>query len=150
MTVGLIPWNPTSDFVPRRFGRLFDQLWDESLAPRFDSESVNARSWAPPVDIRETDEGLTLVAEIPGLTKEDINLSVENNVLTLSGERKFEKDVKKESYHRIERTFGTFTRSFTLPTNVKADGVEAAFKDGLLTVTVPKAAEARPRKIAIQ
>jgi HSP20 family protein len=101
------------------------------------------------VDIQETEEGYRLTAELPGLTKDDINITLENNVLRLSGERKFEKDVKKESYHRIERAYGTFGRSFVLPQQVSSDKVEAAFKDGILTVTVPKAEQAKPRKIAI-
>jgi HSP20 family protein len=103
----------------------------------------------PPVDIQETAEGYRLTAELPGLTREDINITLENNVLRLSGERKLEKDAKKESYHRIERAYGTFQRSFSLPHQVNGEKVEASFKDGVLTISVPKAEQARPRKISI-
>jgi HSP20 family protein len=90
------------------------------------------------------------VAELPGMTREDVQITLENNVLSIAGERKFEKDVKGESYHRLERTFGTFARSFTLPANVKTDKVEATFKDGVLTVTLPKVEEAKPRRVEIK
>jgi HSP20 family protein len=83
------------------------------------------------------------------MTKDDINITLENNVLRLSGERKFEKDVKKESYHRVERTYGTFSRAFALPQQVQAEGVQAGFENGVLTIMVPKAEQAKPRKIEI-
>jgi HSP20 family protein len=103
----------------------------------------------PPVDIQETEEGYRLQAELPGLTKEDIDITLENNVLRLSGERKFERDVKKESFHRVERTYGTFSRAFSLPQQVNAEGVQAGFENGVLTILVPKAEQAKPRKISI-
>jgi HSP20 family protein len=103
----------------------------------------------PPVDIQETEEGFRLMAELPGLTREDITITLENNVLRLTGERKFEKDVKKESYHRVERSYGTFARSFVLPQQVSSEKVQAAFENGVLTITVPKAEQAKPRKIEI-
>lgn len=136
-------WNPN---VPTRepLFRLFDTFFGEPQ-----SEEVGNRSWIPPVDIQETEEGYKLHVELPGLTKEDINITLENNVLRLTGERKFERDAKKESYHRIERTYGTFTRAFALPSQVNAEGVQAAFENGVLTLTVPKAEAAKPRKIEI-
>ena len=103
----------------------------------------------PPVDIQETADGYRLQAELPGLTKDDISITLENNVLRLSGERKFEKDAKKESFHRIERTYGTFSRAFALPQQVNGEGVQASFENGVLTIPVPKAEQAKPRKIAI-
>ena len=141
-------WNPSSqNLTPRDpFFRLFDTFFNQDLAG---NEDVSNRAWMPPVDIQETEEGYRLTAELPGLTKDDINITLENNVLRLSGERKFEKDAKKESYHRIERAYGAFQRSFSLPHQVNSEKVEAAFKDGVLTVSVPKAEQARPRKIAI-
>jgi len=139
-------WSPTTtpNFVP--FSRLFDSFFNQDLTG---SEEVSNRTWLPPVDIQETDDAYRLSAELPGLTKDDINITLENNVLRLSGERKLEKDVKKESYQRIERTYGSFARSFSLPHQVNGDKVEAAFKDGVLTITVPKADQAKPRKISI-
>ena len=141
-------WNPTTpNLVPRDpFSRLFDSFFNQELVG---GEEVSNRTWLPPVDIQETDDAYRLSAELPGLTKDDINITLENNVLRLTGERKLEKDVKKESYQRIERTYGSFARSFSLPHQVNGDKVEAAFKDGVLTITVPKADQAKPRKISI-
>src|SRR4029078_3904643 len=132
-------WNPTVAYLNREpFSRLFDTFFGD-----LPSEDVASRSWVPPVDIQEPDEGYKLQAELPGLTKEDIQITMENNVLRLSGERKFEKDVQKESYHRIERAYGNFTRSFALPQQVSSEKVEAAFKDGVLTISVPKSEQAK-------
>ena len=140
-------WNPTQAYVTRDpLLRLFDSFLNQDMSP---SEEVSNRTWMPPVDIQETEDAYRLTAELPGLSKDDINITLENNVLRLSGERKFEKDVKKESYHRIERTYGTFARAFTLPSQVSSEKVQAAFENGLLTITVPKAEQAKPRKIAI-
>lgn len=138
-------WNPASAYLTREpFSRLFDTFFND-----LQGEEVANRGWMPPVDIQETEEGYRLQAELPGLTKDDINITLENNVLRLSGERKFEKDAKKENYHRIERTYGTFTRAFALPQQVNPEGVHAAFENGILTLTVPKAEQAKPRKINI-
>ena len=126
--------------------RLVDSFFNQDLLP---SEEVSNRTWMPPVDIQETEDAYRLVAELPGLTKDDINITLENNVLRLTGERKFEKDVSKENYHRVERTYGTFSRAFTLPIQVNPEKVEATFENGLLTLTVPKAEQAKPRKISI-
>jgi HSP20 family protein len=122
---------------------MFDSLFNA------DAQSEETRSWVPPVDIQETGDAYLFHAELPGLTKEDIHITLENNVLRLSGERKFEKDVKKETFHRIERTYGNFTRTFTLPTQVDASKVHAAFENGILTINVPKAEQAKPRRIEI-
>lgn len=140
-------WNPAATYVANRepFFRLFDTFFNQEGQ----NEEVSNRTWTPAVDIQETEEGYRLHAELPGLTKADINITLENNVLRLSGDRKFEKDVKKESYHRIERAYGTFTRSFALPQQVDSEKVQAAFDNGVLTITVPKAEKARPRKIEI-
>ena len=139
-------WNPRGLQGRDPLFRVFDSLFNQDLLP---SEEVSNRTWMPPVDIQETEEAYRLTAELPGLTKDDINITLENNVLRLTGERKFEKDVKEDGYHRVERTYGTFARAFTLPSQVNHDKVEAAFENGLLTITVPKAEQAKPRKIAI-
>jgi HSP20 family protein len=148
MTTGLIRWAPQADFVRSRMSRIFDDAFNDFLVPL--KEDVSTRDWMPPVDIRETDEALVLNAEIPGLSKEDIEITVEQNVLTISGERRFEKDVKEESYHRRERVYGRFSRAFSLPANVQAAKVDATVKDGLLTVVLPKAEESKPRKVTIR
>ena len=113
------------------------------------TEDLSNRTWMPAVDIRETEEAYEVAAELPGMSKKDINITLEDNVLTLSGERRFEKESEKDNYHRIERAYGSFSRSFTLGHGVDSEGVKAAFKDGVLTITVPKREESKPRKIAI-
>lgn len=133
------------------FGPVFDRFFGEPARPDLFAWSEDARrgSWTPAVDIRETDEAFHVHAELPGLTKEDVQITLENNVLRLSGERRFEKEDEKDSYHRIERAYGSFTRSFTLGSGVDSEGVKAQFKDGVLTISIPKKAETKPRKITI-
>lgn len=114
----------------------------------FTSEELSDR-WAPPVDIRETDDAFLVEAELPGLKKEDVDITIESNMLRLRGERRFEREKEEENFHRMERAYGSFTRTFSLPSRVDSEGVEASFRDGILTVKVPKTAESRPRKIEI-
>ena len=145
MNSSVIRWNPTAPYINREpLARLFDTFFGD-----LQGEDVSNRGWVPPVDIQETEDGYKLQAELPGLTKEDIQITLENNVLRLSGERKLEKDVNKESYHRVERTYGTFSRAFALPQQVNGEGVHAGFENGVLTIVVPKAEQAKPRKISI-
>ena len=106
-------------------------------------------SWIPNVDIFENKENLVLEADLPGLTRDDFDLSIENNVITLKGERKFEKKAEGDNYHRVERSYGAFTRSFTLPQTVTAEGAKAEFKNGILFVTLPKREETKARKIEV-
>ena len=106
--------------------------------------------WMPVVDIRETEDALHMQAELPGIAKEDIALEVKDGVLSISGERRYEKDVDEENVHRIERAYGRFTRIFSLPRNVNADKVEANMKDGVLHVRLPKLDSAKPKAIAIK
>jgi HSP20 family protein len=115
-------------------------------------EDVTSRgTWLPTVDIYETEgREIVLKAEVPGLKREDINLTVENSTLTLKGERRREDGVKDERYHRIERTYGAFSRSFTLPNTVDGTRVRAEYRDGVLTVTLPLCEEARPRQIQVE
>ena len=107
-------------------------------------------AWAPPVDIFERQDHLVIRAEVPGVQKEDMDVRIENGVLTLHGERKQETDVTEENAHRMERAYGTFTRSFSLPTTVDAAKVTATYKDGILEVTVPKAESAKPKSVEIK
>jgi HSP20 family protein len=106
--------------------------------------------WNPSVDIYEGQNELVLEAELPGLKREDFDLSLENNVLTLRGERKFEKRAESDNYHRVERAYGSFTRSFTLPQTVQGDQAAAEYKDGVLRVTLPKREEVKARRIEIK
>ncbi len=148
MQRSLSRWVP-ADVARTRFNRFFEDALGDLFTPVVRGEEVSNRNWLPAVDVAETPDALTLYAELPGLSREDVDITLENNVLTVRGERKFEKDVKEENFHRIERAYGTFARSFTLPNNVKGEAVEASFKDGVLTVRIPKAEEAKSRKIAI-
>jgi HSP20 family protein len=128
---------------------VFNQAFNHFLRSEVDTQE-STRTWAPAIDILETPEAYVVKAELAGVHKEDVQITVENNVLSLKGERKFEKDETKENYHRIERAYGAFARLFTLPTQVDHDHVEARFEQGVLTITVPKAAEAKPKQIDIQ
>lgn len=148
MRSAMTRWTPTGTFLTTRdpFARMLDSVFGEGLYP---SEDVSNRTWMPSVNIRETEQAFFVEAELPGLTKKDIDITLENNILKLSGERRFEKDTNEESYHRVERSYGSFLRTFSLPSQVNAESVKASFKDGVLTIEVPKAEEAKPRKIAI-
>jgi HSP20 family protein len=120
------------------------------LSRRFDDDLTVRGSWTPSVDIYETDSHtLVLKAELPDVNREDINLRVENNTLTISGQKKVEKDVKDEQYHRVERVYGQFSRTFTLPPSVDSGKIGAEFKNGVLTVTLPLREEAKPRQIQV-
>jgi HSP20 family protein len=145
MTNNITRWSPSQLSAAREpMFRLFDTFFSDPAG-----EALTARTWTPPVDIQETDDAYRLQAELPGLSKDDIQITLENNVLRLSGERKLEKDVKDENYHRIERTYGSFSRSFALPHQVSSEKVEATFENGVLSVLVPKAETAKPRHINI-
>lgn len=117
--------------------------------PRSGGEQMAHGAWLPSVDIYEDKDRLVLEADLPGLNREDFEISVENNVITLKGERKFEKKVEGDNYHRVERSYGAFTRSFTLPQTVTAEGATADFENGILKVSLPKREETKARKIEI-
>lgn len=126
-----------------------NRLFDFPMAP-FVAETMPFMEWTPPCDVYETDKEIVLRAELPGLMKEDVFVSIESNVLTIRGERKFAEDVKREDFHRVERIYGEFLRSFTLPTYIDANKILAEFKDGLLTVTLPKHEDAKPKQIEVK
>jgi HSP20 family protein len=113
------------------------------------TESSNLTAWAPAVDIYETENELVVKADLPEIDEKDLDVRVENNMLTIRGERKFEQKVKEDNYLRIERTYGSFSRSFSLPTTVNTEGIHAEYKNGVLTVQLPKRAEAKPRQVKI-
>jgi len=149
MQTAISRWTP-NDLFRQRFDRLLEQPFANFFETMRGGEEVSNRGWLPAVDVRETDDGLTLFVELPGIKSEDVDITVEDRTLTVRGERKFEQDVERENYHRIERAYGTFTRTFTLPANVRADEVKASFADGVLTIDLPKAEESKPRKVAIK
>ena len=127
----------------------FERFLREAFSPVSGEGEVSTRTWAPPVDIYENGDNLVLKAELPGVNPEEVEIRVEDNTLYLKGERKFEKEVKEQNYHRIERSYGTFTRTFSLPNSIDADKVGANYKDGVLTLTMPKKEEAKPKTIKI-
>lgn len=125
------------------------KLFEDAVA-RMWSEPRATRPWSPAVDIVETEDALVLKADLPDVKLEDIDVRVENETLTIKGERKFEKEEKIKGYHRIERSYGAFMRSFTVPASLEADKVSAEYKNGVLTVTLPKREEAKPRQVKVQ
>ncbi|HTU99372.1 MAG TPA: Hsp20/alpha crystallin family protein [Luteitalea sp.] len=130
------------DRINRIFGDAYTRRQDDDLTQRGD--------WFPAVDIYEnTSQEIVLKAELPGIAREDIDLRVENNTLTLRGERKRDTEVKPEQFHRVERSYGSFSRSFSLPNRIDTDKVRAEFKDGVLSITLPVKAEAKPRQIEV-
>jgi HSP20 family protein len=148
--MAIVRWEPFRDLVSlqERMNRLFEESFRGARGSG--EEDASLSSWAPAVDIYEHDGSIVLKAELPGVSPKDVDVRVENNVLTLRGERKFENDVKKESYHRVERSYGSFLRSFTLPNVVDTDRIKAEYKDGVLRLTLPKKEEAKPKQISIQ
>jgi HSP20 family protein len=128
-----------------------NRIFGEAYLRNNDDDVLNRGDWRPPVDIYENDKHeIVLRAELPGLKREDLDIRVENNTLTLRGERKRDAEVKQESYHRVERVYGGFTRSFSLPTTINTEQVTATFTDGVLTITLPMREEAKPRQIQVQ
>jgi HSP20 family protein len=139
MQMSLTKNDPLANF------RFFEDAFTRML-----SEPRTGRPWSPAVDIFETEDELVLKADVPEIDLKDIDLRVENQTLTLSGERKFEKDDSRKGYHRIERAYGQFTRSFALPSTVDTEKVEASYSNGVLSVKLPKKAAAKPRQVKIE
>jgi HSP20 family protein len=150
MTTAITRWTPETDFVRSRLDRVFNQMLQDVWGNQLPTEGVAGRTWTPAVDIKETEEALHFAVELPGLTKENIEITLENSILTIAGERKFEKETKGEDYHRLERAYGSFSRSFTLPAGVRSDKVDANFENGVLQIDLPKQEGAKPHKIAIK
>jgi HSP20 family protein len=148
--MAIVRWEPLRDLVSlqERMNRLFDESF-RGVNRGTGEEDWLGGSWAPAVDIYEQDGNIVLKAELPGVDPKDVDVRVENNILTLRGERKLDHEVKKENYHRVERAYGSFTRSFTLPNVVDTEKIKAEYKDGLLRMTLPKKEEARPKQISI-
>ncbi len=149
--MAIVRWEPFRDLVSiqDRMNRIFDEAFRGAGRPGAEEDWALGGSWAPPVDIYEHEGNLVLKAELPGIDPKQVDVRVENNVLTLQGERKFESEVKREQYHRVERAYGTFSRSFTLPNIVDTANIKAEFKDGVLRVTMPKREEAKPKQIQV-
>jgi len=146
MTV-ITRWDPFREFSTLQ-GRM-NRLFRESYGPEGREESLTSTTFAPPADVYEDEHNVTLKLEVPGIDEKDIDVRIENNVLTVHGERKFEKDEKEENFRRVERQYGSFTRTFTLPTTVDAEHVSANYEKGILKIALPKKAEAKPKQIKV-
>jgi len=127
-----------------------NQIFEDALArTRGRDEGLRTGMWTPAVDIYEKNDTVVVKAELPGVERDQISVEVKDGILTLRGERKFERDVKEESYHRVERSYGTFLRSFSLPVSVDQEQVKATFRDGVLEVELPKKEQAKPKQIQV-
>jgi HSP20 family protein len=143
----IVRYDPFRDL--RTLQEEVNRLFSTNLTRGFGEEGIGRGAWNPSVDIYENKDHIVLEAELPGMNREDFELSVENNVITLRGERQFEKKEDSDNYHRVERSYGSFTRSFTLPQTVSADGATAEYRNGVLRVTLPKREETKARRIQI-
>jgi HSP20 family protein len=127
-----------------QINRLFSETFDRS------SEEANLTPWAPAVDIYETEQNLVVKADLPDIKPEELDIRVENNILTIRGERKFEKKVNENNYLRVERSYGSFSRSFSLASTVDTEAIQADYKHGVLTLSIPKREEAKPKQIKVR
>lgn len=145
--MAVIRWDPFRDMntLQDRMTNLFEEVNRGS-----GSDDSSAATWSPAVDIFETYDAIVVQVEVPGLLREDIELNLDNNVLTLKGNRKLDKESADENYHRIERSYGSFSRSFSIPTMIKEDDIKADYKDGVLSIALPKKERARPKEIKIR
>ncbi|NUM53249.1 MAG: Hsp20/alpha crystallin family protein [Candidatus Hydrogenedentes bacterium] len=137
----LSPWAPLRD-IEGQFNRLFGEL-----ARDYD---LFDRGWAPAVDVKENEQEYTIEADLPGMKKEEIDITVVDNVVTLKGERKHESETKEKDYHRVERRYGAFERTFEIPGGFDADKIAAHFDNGVLKVTLPKREESKPKQIEVK
>jgi HSP20 family protein len=145
--MALVRWDPARelDTLQGEMNRLFSSFFDTPTP----GNGTTVRRWIPAMDLVETDDHFVLKADLPGMQESDVNIVFENNVLTMSGERRAEHEAKKDGYYRLERTMGSFSRSLTLPEGIDADAVSAKFDHGVLEIRIPKPAEAKPRRIQI-
>src|ERR671924_789856 len=146
--MALARWTPYRDLMSIRdeMNRVFNEAFGRGTN---DESAWFSGAWSPPVDIYETDEALVMKAELPGFSKDDISIELKENTLVIKGERKREDEVKEGNYHRMERAYGAFQRSFLLPTTVDQEKVRASYKDGVLELRLPKVQAAQPKRIAV-
>src|SRR5208282_5712036 len=146
MTI-LTRWDPARELyaLQNRMNRLFE----EQYGGKSEDSLTTAGAFVPPVDIYEDEHSIQLKLEVPGIDEKDLDIKVENNVLSVSGERKLEREEKEENFHRVERRYGSFTRSFTLPNTVSTDDIQADYDHGVLKVRLAKRAEAKPKQIKV-
>jgi HSP20 family protein len=149
--MALIRWEPVRELntIQSEMNRLFNTFFEGPATPGNGGTGGSLRRWIPAMDLVETGDEFVLRADLPGLSEADVNIELEDNVLTISGERKAEHEERKEGYYRVERASGTFTRSLTLPEGVDPEAVKAHFDKGVLEVRIPKPEQRKPRKVAI-
>jgi HSP20 family protein len=145
--MAIIRWDPFRDLVTLR--EKMNRLFEDAFTARGEEKDLIATTWSPSVDIYETEHELVLNAEVPGINEDDIEIRIDNNTITIKGDRHFEKETKEENYHRIERSYGSFYRSFTLPQYVDKDNIKAEHENGVLRVIMPKKLESKPKKIKV-
>jgi len=154
--MSLIRWNPNRDLerwpselfgVQREINKLFESFFQGGNQA---DEAFASSYWTPAVDIAEQENQYLVKMELPGVAREDVKISLESNILTVRGEKKQEKEEKDKNFYRVERSYGSFQRSFTLPSSVKSDKIDAVFKDGVLSVALPKSEEAKPKQIEVK
>ena len=145
--MAIVKYNPIRDLrtMQDQMNRLLDMAWNREIG-----EDLREGIWQPPVDIYEDEESVVIKAEVPDIDQKDIEVRIEDNTLTLRGERKQNREVKKENYHRVERYYGQFQRSFTLPHSIDQEKVKAVCDKGVLTITLPKRAETKPKQINVE
>ncbi len=138
-------WDPFKEIssLKSQMDKIFESLMGEG-------EDIRTGSWVPPVDIYETENEIVIKAEVPGVSQKDIEIKVEDDTLIIRGEKRFERDMEKETYHRAERVYGKFQRSFILPKSIEKDNIKATLKQGVLTLVLPKKEEVKPKEISIQ
>lgn len=144
--MAIVKYNPFRELrtMQDQMNRMLDMAWNREFG-----EELKEGMWQPPVDIYEDENSVVIKAEIPDVDQKDIDIKIENNTLTIRGERKHASDVKKENYYRVERYFGQFQRSFSLPNNINQDKVQADCDKGILTITLPKSTAAKPKQISV-
>jgi HSP20 family protein len=143
--MALVRWDPIRelDSLQGDMNRLFDRFFERP------GNRGQGRRWIPAMDVAETEDSLVLRGDLPGMTEDDVDIEIKDNVLTVSGERKAESEEKGEGYHRVERSFGSFSRSLTLPQGIDPEKIEAGFENGVLEVRIPKPSEAKPTRVQI-
>jgi HSP20 family protein len=147
----LTRWEPFREFSTLQDSvNRMNRLFREAYSPQSPEEALTTTSFAPPVDIYEDEHNITMKMEVPGIDEKDIDVRIENNTLVVQGERKLEKEEKEENFRRIERQYGSFTRTFMLPNSVDPGQVNANYNRGVLTITLAKKAEAKPKQIKVQ
>ncbi len=145
-------WDPFRDLtsIQDEINQMFDRVFGRRGSVAGGESAAGRAAWAPAVDISERQDAYVVTAEVPGVKPEDLDVTMEDGLLTIQGERHVEEETSDRQYHRVERRYGSFRRSVTLPSQVRADAIEASYSDGVLQVVVPKAEEAKPKKITVR